>query len=918
MTPGSRTVFIVSHTHWDREWYRTFHEFRVDLVGVVREVLDRLEHDDALPHFLLDGQAIILEDYLEIHPEDRERIAALVGKGALAVGPWYILPDEFLVSGEATVRNLIYGHRVGQTVGAVQRVGYMPDSFGHIAQLPQILRGAGIDSFVYTRGNGAEIDELGLEYRWQAPDGSDVLAINQFGGYCAGGELGHHESWHARTDRSVDLDRAVEQVRTVLADIAERSNGQVHLLSNGCDHLPPQRDLGRIVPALREAFPDTTFVQGSLAEFVEMVDGSGVATRTHAGELLGGRHQLILSGVWSARMYLKQRNELVQTFLASAVEPCMAYAHFMAGQEYPTGHLDYAWKLLMQNHPHDSICGCSVDAVHRDMLPRFDGVMQTGEQLLRTCLEHFVPPVARHDHDEPVVICVMNPLPEPRTEVVDRLVLDPPDLADAEVWELIGPGGHAVPFTVVDAKRMTHRWTIDYRAELSGDRGPAVLQATAEAFGEKPDEDAAAEDDRFVQIQFVAEDLPGLGHVNYVLRRVSREAEGGATFTRVVTVSGNTLENASCRVTLHGNGSFDVFDKASETLYEGLNRLRDTEDVGDEYDHAPCLHSSTVTSDHIEGSVRVAEDTGLRGVLQADFTLPLPASIEPSRTRRSASRVDCLARVRVGLRGESPVVDVEVRFENRAKDHRLRAEFPTPIDTSTIVSEGHFYVNRRPIDQPAGEDWVQPPTGTFPQQGYSLVQDGTRGLAVLNRGLPEVAPYRDETGGTGISLTLLRAVGWLSRDDFATRRHRNAGPMLATPEAQCLGWQHFRYAVLPFAGDDVAADVMGHSRAYRSPPLAIQGVEDQAIPGGGSFLKKATTRTCISAVKKHQTRDSLIVRLFNLTATPVGESLTLGRGVQGAWLVNLLEERLEQLPNEGRRVDVMVGPHAIVSVEIVL
>ena len=913
-------VFIVSHTHWDREWYRTFHDFRVDLVGVVREVLDRLEHDEALPHFLLDGQSIVLEDYLEIHPEDRERIAGLVGKGALAVGPWYVLPDEFLVSGEATVRNLIFGHTVGATVGAVQKVGYMPDAFGHIAQLPQILRRAGIDSFLYTRGNGAEIDELGLEYHWQAPDGSEVLAINLFGGYCAGGELGYRESWHARTARRVDVDRAVNQVRTVLANIAERSNGQVHLLSNGCDHLPPQRDLERIVPALCEAFPETTFVQASLAEFVEAVGRTNPATQTYRGELLGGRHQFILSGVWSARMYLKQRNELAQTLLTSLVEPCAAYAHFMTELEYPAGFLDYAWKLLMQNHPHDSICGCSIDAVHRDMLPRFEGVMQTGEQLLRARLAHLAPPVARAEHDdEPAVICVMNPLPEHRTEVVDRLLLDPPSLADGERWELIGPGGHAVPFLVVDTTRLARRWTIDYRGELSGERAQAVLHATAEELADRPGEAPVAPEERFARIQFVAEHLPALGHENYVLRRAARKvtrAGGGAAPARLVNVGATTLENASCRVTLHGNGRLDVFDKTSESLYGDLNRFSDIEDVGDEYDHAPCADSHPVTSDDVDGAVRVVEDTGLRGTLEAEFTLSLPASIERSRGRRSATLVDCPVRVRVGLSGAGPLVDVDVRFENRAQDHRLRAEFPTPINTSTLVSEGHFYLNRRPIDQPSGDDWVQPPTGTFPQQGYSLVQDGRRGLAILNRGLPEIAPLRGETGGTGLALTLLRAVGWLSRDDVASRRHRNAGPMLATPEAQCLGEQRFRYAVLPFAGDDIAADVMGSSRAYRTPVLTIQGVEDQGIPGAGSFLKKTTTRTCISAVKKHQTRGNLIVRVFNLTAAPVHESLVLGKAVRGAWLVTLLEERLEQVPHEQSRVDVLVGPHAIVSVEI--
>jgi alpha-mannosidase len=132
-----KKVYIVSHTHWDREWYRPFHEFRVDLIGVVSTVLDRLENDDAFQHFLLDGQSIILEDYLEIVPGDESRIRALVKGGVLSVGPWYVLPDEFLVSAEAIVRNLILGHRVAGKIGPVQKVGYMPDSFGHIAQLPQ-------------------------------------------------------------------------------------------------------------------------------------------------------------------------------------------------------------------------------------------------------------------------------------------------------------------------------------------------------------------------------------------------------------------------------------------------------------------------------------------------------------------------------------------------------------------------------------------------------------------------------------------------------------------------------------------------------------------------------------------------------------------------------------------------------------
>ncbi len=354
MTPRSPTeVYVVSHTHWDREWYRPFHQFRVDLVAVVQTVLDRLEHDDAFEHFVLDGQSIVLEDYLAIRPEDETRIRTLVQAGALSIGPWYVLSDEFLVSAEATVRNLLLGHKIARAFGPVQRVGYVPDAFGHIAQLPQILRSAGMDSFVYTRGNGGEIDELGLEYRWSAPDGSEVLAVNQFRGYCNGGELGFREPSHARTQRTVDVNYAVEQVRRLFAEMGERSRGDVFLLNNGCDHLPPQPQLADILAALRRAFPTTAFKHTGLAEFMQAVRDAGIASEVYSGELLGARLQFILSGVWSARTYLKQHNERAQHLLANYVEPISSYTHFALGRSYPNGTIEQSWKLLLQNHPHD-------------------------------------------------------------------------------------------------------------------------------------------------------------------------------------------------------------------------------------------------------------------------------------------------------------------------------------------------------------------------------------------------------------------------------------------------------------------------------------------------------------------------------------------------------------------------------------
>jgi alpha-mannosidase len=346
-----------------------------------------------------------------------------------------------------------------------------------------------------------------------------------------------------------------------------------------------------------------------------------------------------------------------------------------------------------------------------------------------------------------------------------------------------------------------------------------------------------------------------------------------------------------------------------------LNQLEDTADVGDEYDYSPCDGSKTVLADGVEGEVVVVENTGLRAAMEAAFPLQLPAAIAAGRTGRGTETVACRTRVRIGLTYNRPIVEIDLWFDNRAADHRLRVRFPTPIRTDTIVSDGHFYVNHRPIDQPSGDGWVQSPSGTYPQQEFSLLQDDRRGIALFNRGLPEIAALRGEAGTAGMALTLMRAVGWLSRDDFPARGNQHAGPQLATPEAQCQGEHRFCYAVVPFEGDYIDAKIKGLSQQYRTPLAVVQGVADHRI-AGGSLLRKEARQTCVSAVKKHESRDTLVVRLHNLTSETVCDTLHFGRNIVSLWLVDLLEERLTEVETEANRVVLTFRPHEIVTVEV--
>ena len=919
MNTYPRVAHIVSHTHWDREWYRTFHVYRVWLCRTVRLVLEALENDPEFRHFLLDGQAVILEDYLEIHPEDAARIREHVHAGRLSIGPWYILPDEFLVGAESMVRNALIGHKVCQRMGGWNRVGYMPDTFGHIAQMPQLLRQTGLDSFIYWRGNGDEIDELGLEYTWEAPDGSTVLAIQQTGGYCNAAGLGHREIWHAHTRKTVDVERASEKVGALLRSIGERANTAIALLNNGCDHFPPQREFGQVLAKLRLDHPDVEFRHSSVADYLKDVRESRFVPKRFRGEMMSGKLAHVLSGVWSARMYLKQMNDRCQTLLAGYMEPISAYIHFMLGRDYPSGAIEYAWKLLLKNHPHDSICGCSIDEVHDEMLPRFQGVIDTAEESIVRQMEALAPEFAREDADDrETVLCVMNSVSQRRAAIIERLVILQPCCADVSKLHLLDAGGRDVPCSIVEVSHVERFWGVDYRLFLEvqpqlnqfdvyrRDFGPRILKEKIET----------PMTDRYVLLQFLAEDLPPVGHANYYL--TDRPASSAANSApEPVTVKGSTVENAYCRVDVLANGTFDLTDKSSGRRYLGLNLLEDTEDVGDEYDYSPTVQSMTVTSSGLAGEIATRRDTGLAGELEVRFTLPLPAEIQPGRMARRSSFIECPVRMRIGLSALDNVVDIKVEIDNRAKDHRLRVHFPIGIRADHVLSDGHFLVNRRPIDRPDDESWVQPSPRTYPQQAFSALEDGRGGVAVFNRGLPEFEPVRDDQGNVGLALTLLRCVGWLSRDDFPTRRDQNAGPTVPTPDAQCLGNHEFEYAVMAYSGGWMAAGVKQASQSWHTPPLCVQGVEDSLTPGGAGLVQLNSTSAAITAIKKHEARDTLIVRLFNLAASTERASLRLGRKVRTAWQTDLLEEREVQLALAGANsVPIELPAHRIATIEI--
>ena len=393
-------AFVVPHTHWDREWYERFEGYRARLVPMVSRLLGILEHDPAFRSFTFDGQTIALQDYLEKRPEDRPRVEALVRAERLFIGPWHVLADLLLVSGESVIRNLQEGLRVSGELGRAARVAYVADPFGHPAQLPQILRGFGYDTYVFARGMGDEGEAVGAEFSWEAPSGDRVRAAHLADHYSNGLPLVGPDGEDAEGVRR----RVARAAPRMLDRVTPYANGDALLLMVGDDHVEAYARLPEAVAALHQAFPTVDARIASLEEYAAvMPTGTGVVT----GEIVRGRYRPILRGVNSTRVWIKQANAACERLLLERCEPLDALTGGGARDE-----LRALWRVLLQNHPHDSICGCSIDAVHDlDMAPRFDAVLERGVALTAELVRRLA-----GAGDAPMV---WDPLPWPREAVID-------------------------------------------------------------------------------------------------------------------------------------------------------------------------------------------------------------------------------------------------------------------------------------------------------------------------------------------------------------------------------------------------------------------------------------------------------------------------------------------------------------------
>jgi mannosylglycerate hydrolase len=912
-------AILVSHTHWDRAWYEPFQVFRIRLVRLIDRLLDLLDRDPEFRCFMLDGQMLLLEDYLEIRPGRRADLQRLVGEGRLLVGPWYVLADEYLVSPEALIRNLLLGERLAEELAGsappgpgFMREGYVPDAFGHIGQLPQILRGFGIGSAIFSRGAGDEGEELGNEFWWEAPDGSRVLAIHLRSFYFNAANLGYPMYGGDPGAMAFDMDLALDRLRQAVDRLAPHARAGAVLLLNGIDHSEADPNVPHIIARANEAFGDVQIEQGTLSDYVAHVRAvAGDALASFQGEFNRSRYAFGLQGVYSSRMALQQANERAQTLLESYAEPLSTWA-WTLGKPYPASFLALAWRKLLQNHPHDDICGCSVDDVHRENMVRFAEAGQIGATLARDAFRSIMRQIDRRDQPG-VPFVLFNPTAWSRTATVELDLQFEAGDATAGSFHLVDASGQVVP-----AQRLAHARQFETEVNLR-----RYLQTVRAA----------------VSIQ----DLPPCGYRVYFARPGS--PPGPTDLEHPVQVFENGMENRHLRVEIGAGGTLAVLDRQTGRWFRNLGYFLDQADAGDTYDYAPCPDPMPVCSRDQGASVRLVHAGPLQATYEISLDLVLPASLTADRQRRSPEQVPCPIRTLLTLHHDGRWLDLRTTVDNRALDHRLRVCFPTGIQASVAHADGHFDVLARPIELPPGEGWDQPPVPTRHQRYFVDLSNGGVGLAILNRGLPEYEVLRDRSGGEevgSIAVTLLRCVGYLSRGDGdMPTRPALAGPPLEVPGAQCLGTHTFEYAIAPHSGD--WRSIYRDAYSYRAPVYVRRGTEQEGylptaeekaawgdtwqkplelggeLPPEASFLAVQPEMVALSAVKRAERGDHLIVRLYNPSSEPLDARLRTLAPIRNAWLVNLNEEVVGALPvRQGQNLALAIAGKEVKTIALEL
>ena len=851
-----KKIYVVSNTHWDREFRFSFEKTRYKLLKMLDTVIDILDHDPNYHSFTLDGHTLLVADYLEMRPQKIEKVKKYVREGRLVIGPYFTLAEEFSIQSEALVRNLLFGRKLMNSFGAPEgKVAYTPSSWGQTGQYPQILSDFGLEYMMFYRG--ISHDEAPAEYVWEAPDGSSVLA-SRFALYCRYNwfyqvhravtrhkvfdktyKFGEYdEAMYRRAD--IERDEGIgydlkspvatydrSELKKAVEDMLKEEEGHfttpIFLAMNGHDISSAYPLESQIIKDAQEIFKGKyEIIHTDLEHFWH--DAEEYLDRDKMVHLVGERRSYLKKGKWtylmpstiSARSNMKQIDCAAYNNLVYSAEPMSFLAKTLNCKLDHNIYMEKAWNNLLSNHTHDANGGGAVDAVCKDMRYRARKVNDISDIIVEDSTAAITANFSfDKDDNNTLRLTAFNMLPFERNIISDVELMIPAEFNDIALEE----GTIQIIETKEDSTFVDSIWEV-----------PTIM------------------DVKRVKAIIEIPDVPAMGYKSV---KILNETSKTDKRRRIIDP---VIENEYLIMKVNSNGTVNVTDKVSGKKYSQLNYFTSEGEIGNAWNHRSPKKNMVFNTLDFPAEINIDFSGELCGKISVKSNFFLPKDCEKEQNfEMIAVPISVSYELRKGERG----IRIETVIDNTVKDHWLRANFGTGIETDYSYSDSHFDIVKRDIKVPNSKGWVEKAYGMQPLRTFAAVCDKKNGFAVMPKGLYEYEVLED--GKNTLALTLIRAC----RIKLQVSEEKLTE--LPDDEIQLPGKHRYEYMIKFFDSDELYELPNFAARYFAKTPVIVSGKGKGSLPLRYSAFSLDNNKIHISAVKRSEDNTGTVIRMFNPT-----------------------------------------------------
>ena len=934
-----KKIHLINGTHWDREWRHTAEQSKLRLVDLMDNIINLLETKPQYKYFCVDGGTIVIEDYLTIRPENKQRIIDLIKAKRMFVVNWYTLPETNTVAPESLVRNLLWGHRMATELGGGMKSGYTATSYGQPSQLPQLYRGFDITDAIFYRGTNKHV--LTPLFTWVGADGTTIDTLRTFDEvtrtnwffYVHGPAVlgkGQKDLTYTYNRSQIPVHMADKQsyekaftllhedfdyihdakvqksaLDNLLAQAEPYAIGNHILALNMEDNDEPYKYLPELIADMNKIYPDVQIEQCSLDDYMAQIKAvEGYQKAVHHGELRYttmeyNNFNALLGATHSSRIKIKLLNDECENNLLNIAEPLASYAEAF-GKEYPRTNLDRAWEYLLKCHAHDSICGAAVDRAHEDMMYNFSLAKTVAEEVAnRSCVALYGKiDTARNFLSTDHTLTVFNTLPFNRKEVIE-VVIDTPK-----------GGGQAVDIGVGGANSVGDFYDI---VDEKGDKVPYVeLSRDDIAIGVEREMDTKAIKFNADRKRILVEvEVPQNGYKTYALRFREPDLAYDPQIMpsrKLIARDNGVLENEFVKVTINSNGTFDLTDKTTGRVMPKQLYFTDDGEVGSAHISVKPKRNATYTTLGCAATVTMTESNELRGTYKVDVTMDLPAEATIDGNDRSRGFKPLHITTWLTLEKGAKFLRIKTTLNNEIRDHKLVVNFPSSVTAADWVDcESAWDVAHRTINHRDTKDNFDKFLPFQPMQNFVDVSDGKVGFAVMTKGLREYEVDDDEQ--RTVKITLIRT----------QRAYMTANGKMTYEELDQYTGQHsfgkmtYEMCLYPHQGNFEAAHVWNTAYAAKVPLKAIQGVSVEGeLPDTASFFTFSQEgKVMTSALKQAENGDGLTLRVYNTTNETLPLTIQTLLPVASVTRTQLNEHPIEETNFDGKQWSLDIGAKKI-------